>query len=118
MRHFVDFCRAIIYNENMNIIKEAGCARQTDKGGFAFSDKTVQGAAVGKRGDDLYVISARRFKLYTEGQERIDVLAGSGFIKWKRGEIPFCEGDAFEADAAGEYELNGACTFTVTRKPI
>lgn len=99
----------------MNIIKIAGGARHEEKDAFAFSDRKVQGALTGKRGNDLYVISPRRFKLYSDGKEQINVLAGGGYIKWQRGEIPFTEGDAFETDAAGEFELNGNCAFTVIR---
>lgn len=102
----------------MNIVKYAGAAREELKReDFAFSDKKVQGAEVGKRGDDLYVLSPRRFKLRGETKEDVFVLSGSGYIKWKRGEIPFAAGDAFTADEAGEYELNGNCVFAVIRHP-
>ena len=99
----------------MKIVKMAGGARRQEESGFTFSDKKVQGASVGKKDDDLYIISPRRFKLYTEGTETVHVLSGSGYIKWKRGEIPFAAGDAFLTEAPGEYELNGACEFTVEK---
>lgn len=101
----------------MKIVKMAGGARRQEESGFTFSDKKVQGASVGRKGDELYIISPRRFKLYTEGTETVHVLSGSGYIKWKRGEIPFAEGDAVLAEAPGEYEVNGACTFIVTKAP-
>ena len=100
----------------MELIKIAGGARREDKSAFVFSEKKVQGAELGKRGDDLYTVSPGRFKLFAEGKERVNILEGSGYIKWKRGEIPFCAGDAFEADGAGEYEVNGNCTFIVQRQ--
>ena len=106
----------MIYNNGMELNKIAGGARIHDKEAFCFSEKKVQGALVGKNGKDLYVLSPRRFKLFAEGRERLDILEGEGFIKWKRGEIPFAAGDAFEADGAGEYEVNGGCAFTLTRE--
>lgn len=99
----------------MDIRKIAGGACREEKEAFIFSEKTVQGAKVGKRGADMYIESPRRFKLFSDAKERVDVLEGEGFIKWKRGEIPFSAGDAFETDAAGEYELNGNCAFTVRK---
>ncbi len=99
----------------MKIDKIAGGARPSDKKDFAFAENEVQGARVGKNGAKRYIASARRFKLRGEENERIDVLAGSGAIKWKRGEIPFAAGDAFLTEAPGEYELNGACEFTVEK---
>ena len=82
---------------------------------FAFSEKTVQGARVGKKGDSLYVISPRRFKLYAEGRDTLVVVRGEGFIKWARGEAPFRTGDCFAAEACGEYEVNGDSEFAVLR---
>lgn len=115
--HFIAFCPTLLYNIIMNIVKNAGTAREeVKKEQFAFSGKKVQGADVGKRGRDLYVLSPSRFKLRGEGKEEIFVLSGGGFIKWKRGEIPFAAGDSFLADDAGEYELNGNCVFAVLRQ--
>ena len=112
---FIAFRRRMVYNKGMNIVKTAGGARPQEKQAFAFSEKTVQGAKVGKRGEDMYIESPRRFNLYTDAKERVEVLEGGGYIKWKRGEIPFSAGDAFDVDAPGEYELNGACAFAVLR---
>lgn len=83
---------------------------------FAFSDKTVQGAKVGKCGGAQYVISPRRFKLYAEGTDTVHILAGSGHFKWARGEMPFAAGDSFSAENIGEYEVNGNCEFIVVRE--
>ncbi len=85
------------------------------KENFVFSDKTVQGATVGKSGASLYIISPRRFKLYSEGTDTVHILAGAGHFKWARGETPFAAGDSFSAENAGEYEVNGNCEFIVVR---
>lgn len=83
---------------------------------FAFSEKKVQGARVGKRGETmLYIESPRRYKLYTDGADRVHILSGSGHFKWARGETPFAAGESFLAEQTGEYELNGACTCIVER---
>lgn len=86
-----------------------------EKSSFSFSDKTVQGARVGKNGADLYICSPRRFKLYAEGCEKLCIVAGEGFLKWARGEIAFRAGDCFLADRCGEYEVNGNSEFAVLR---
>lgn len=83
---------------------------------FAFSDKTVQGAAVGKNGASLYIISPRRFKLYADGTDTVHILSGAGHFKWARGETNFAAGDSFSAENIGEYEVNGSCEFIVERQ--
>ncbi len=62
------------------------------------------------------VETPRRYKLFTEGRDELYILSGSGHFKWARGETPFAAGESFVAENAGEYELNGACTFIVARK--
>ena len=99
----------------MKLFKTEGTALP-EKENFIFSEKKVQGAEVGKYGNDLYVRSPRRFKLFTEGTDTICIEEGSGHFKWARGEIGFNAGDAFQAEAVGEYEVNGCCTFFVLRK--
>ena len=83
---------------------------------FTFSENRVQGARVGRLGNMLLVESPRRYKLFTEGRDELYILSGSGLFKWARGETPFAAGESFVAENAGEYELNGACTFIVARK--
>jgi len=46
----------------------------------------------------------------------IKILRGNGHFKWKRGETDFSEGDCFEANGVGEYEINGASEFLAIRK--
>ncbi len=84
---------------------------------FIFSDKTVQGAKVGKKDNFLFVRSPRRYKLYTDGCDQVTFLEGSGHFKWARGETPFAAGECFLAESCGEYEINGACAFVVARRP-
>lgn len=83
---------------------------------FAFSDKTVQGAKLGKRGNMLYVVSPRRFKLYAEKADTLTFLAGNGHFKWARGETDFAAGESYRIEGEGEYEVNGSCTFIAARE--
>ena len=99
----------------MKIEKTAALPLAENGEGFIFSEKTVQGAKVGKKEDLTYIISPRRFKLYTDSCDKLSILKGTGFIKWKRGETPFSAGDCFNVCETGEYELNGNCEFVVRR---
>lgn len=83
---------------------------------FVFKEGKVQGARLGKNGSSLLVEGARRFKLFADAKELVKILRGSGHFKWKRGETPFAEGDCFELDGVGEYEINGSDKFMVIRK--
>ena len=83
--------------------------------GFAFSDKAVQGARVGKKENALYVDSPRRFKLFSEGTDTVHILSGNGHFKHARGETVFSAGESFRLENPGEYELNGRCAFIVLR---
>lgn len=82
---------------------------------FQFSDKTVQGARLGKKDNFLFVRSPRRYKLYADGVDTLLFLEGTGHIKWARGETAFCAGESIRVEGAGEYEVNGACAFVVRR---
>ena len=82
---------------------------------FTFSEKKVQGARVCRCGGMLYIDSPRRYKLYSEGTDEVHILTGCGHFKWARGETPFAAGESFVAEHAGEYEVNGACTFILVR---
>lgn len=88
------------------------------EGDFAFSPSPLQGARVGKKENAMYIISPRRFKLYTDSADELKILKlnGKGHFKWARGETPFVEGDAFEICGVGEYEVTADCTFIVIRK--
>lgn len=99
-------------------LRKTGSAAAFVQEDFVFSDKTVQGARLGKRGDDLFVCSQRRFKLFSEGVDEVHFLEGNGHFKWARGETDFAAGDAFRVAQAGEYEVNGKCTFVVLRNKI
>ncbi len=82
---------------------------------FEMQENTVQGARIGKKGNDLLIISPRRYKLFTAGMDRLKVVEGNGFFKWKRGENKFTAGDIFEISEVGEYEINGNGTYIVIR---
>lgn len=85
---------------------------------FVFSEQSVQGAKTAKRGNDVLILSPKRFKLFTEGVDyvKILVLNGEGHFKWSRGETKFLEGDEFEVNGVGEYELNGDGKYLIVRK--
>lgn len=82
---------------------------------FNFSDKPVQGAKLGRKENALFIRSPRRYKLYTDGTDRVTFLEGSGHFKWARGEVSFQAGESFLVEACGEYEINGACVCIVVR---
>ena len=96
-------------------IRRTECAALPAEREFVFSDKTVQGARMGKKGESLYISSPRRFKLFAKGSETLCIVRGEGHIKWARGEIAFRAGDCFLAEGCGEYEVNGNCDFAVLR---
>lgn len=100
----------------MLITKTKAAAELPDADQFEFSEKTVQGAKLGKRENMLYVISPRRFKLYADGADTITFLSGGGHFKWARGETDFAAGDIFRIEGEGEYEVNGNCTFIAVRE--
>lgn len=79
------------------------------KENFTFSEKTVQRATIGKKDNLTYIISPNRYKFYTEGNMKVYVVSGNGFIKWARGEIKFNAFDLFEIENAKEFEFNGNC---------
>ena len=83
---------------------------------FEFSDKTVQGAKLGKREKMLYVVSPRRFKLYADKADTLTFISGSGHFKWARGETDFAAGESYRIEGEGEYEVNGNCTFIAVRE--
>ena len=107
------------YNMFMKLIKLTQEDRVPD---FPASSETfgapgkVQGGILRTCGNTVYVESGGRFKRFAEGPEYVKIVAGSGHFKWARGETPFAAGESFVAENAGEYELNGACTFIVARK--
>jgi len=82
---------------------------------FTFTAEKVQGAKVGKKGNAIFVISPKRFKLYTEKTDLVKILSGTGHFKWARGETDFAAGDVFKISPDGEYEVNGAATFIAVR---
>ncbi len=85
---------------------------------FTFSEKTVQGARVGKKEGAQLIISPRRFKLFSEGTDIVHILSGSGHFKHARGETDFSAGERFCLQNAGEYEVNGNCVFLVLRDQL
>ncbi|MGN1235352.1 MAG: hypothetical protein ACI4U2_05190 [Christensenellaceae bacterium] len=96
----------------MQITRTEGIAPYTERD-FTFSEKKVQGGRVAKREDALFLISGGRYKRVAEGKERVYVLEGEGYFKWKRGETKYREGDVWLVDAVGEYELNGKGKYLV-----
>lgn len=101
---------------DMNIRKIVAAEQPPAAEQFEFSDKTVQGAKLGRREGAICVISPRRYKLFCEGKDTLTFLQGSGHFKWQRGETPFAAGDAFLIEGTGEYEVNGGCTFVAVRE--
>lgn len=75
------------------------------------SPRTVQGGTMAQANGVKRVESPKRFKLFSEGVLLLHIAEGNGFIKWKRGEIPFCADETLRFERAGEIELNGKCTF-------
>lgn len=116
MGRIIAFLRVLYYNDGMNIQRTERTGELPAAESFAFSDKTVQGARLGKRDNILYVVSPRRFKLYADRADTLTFLAGSGHFKWARGETDFAAGDTFRVEGEGEYEVNGNCTFIAVRE--
>lgn len=75
------------------------------------SPRTVQGGTMTETDGVKRVESPKRFKLFSENVLILHIAEGNGFIKWKRGEIPFCANETLRFERAGEIELNGKCTF-------
>lgn len=82
---------------------------------FIMQEPAVQGAKIGKKDDALLIVSPRRYKLFTTGMDRVKIIEGVGFFKWKRGEVKFSDGDCFEVDEVGEYEINGKGVYVIVR---
>ncbi len=97
----------------MNIIKIQSDEPLPAVEEFIFQDGTVQGAKIGKKGDFTLIASPRRFKLFTDGEDKVFFLEGEGYFKWKRGETPFYAPAAFLVSQTGEYEVNGNAVFLV-----
>ncbi len=75
----------------------------------------VQGAEKREYQNALLITSGKRYKLFTNGVDRIKILEGEGHFKWARGETPFRAGDCFSLEQTGEYEVNGKCAFLIVR---
>lgn len=110
----LSFTRRLWYNICMKLEKIQPAAMPAEET-FTFDGGTVQGASVGKTENCLFVRSARRYKLFTEGTDELLFLEGNGHFKWARGEKDFAAGDCFRIEAPGEYEVNGKCVFIVRR---
>lgn len=82
---------------------------------FIMQENSVQGAKTGKKDGALLIVSPRRYKLFTTGMDRVKIVEGAGFFKWKRGETKFCAGECFEIAAVGEYEINGKGIYVILR---
>lgn len=82
---------------------------------FSMQENTVQGAKIGKCENALLIVSPRRYKLFTSGMDRVKIVKGVGFFKWKRGETKFAAGDCFSVSEVGEYEINGEGVYIVLR---
>lgn len=99
--------------EEQSILQKL-CALQENE--IPFTDKKVQGANIYQNGEILYAKSPKRYKLFTDNKNIVLFINGNGHFKWARGEIDFFQGDSFEIENTGEYEINGNCTFAVYRK--
>ena len=75
----------------------------------------VQGSVRAACNNLLRIESGGRFKLFTQTKDYILIESGKGFVKWARGELPFCAGEILLAEEAGEYELNGKGVFFLIR---
>lgn len=88
-----------------------------DEKDFTKREGTLQGAKVLDKDNSMIIYSKKRFKLFSENTDYVKVLSleSEGHFKWSRGELPFKEGDAFEVNSVGEYELNASGKFLVIR---
>ncbi len=85
---------------------------------FVYSEKSVQGAKTANFKNALLIESPKRFKLFTEEVHFVKILksADGAHFKYSRGELPFKEGDCFEVNGVGEYELNGDGIYLVIKE--
>lgn len=78
--------------------------------------RTVQSCSVRTLGNATLVESSGRFKRFAVPCERILILKGNGHFKYKRGELPFAEGEAFLAEGLEEYDFYGEGTFLIVKE--
>lgn len=107
-------CRAYIM-EHMNLSK------LTESFPFptTFDDfsapRNVQSCFVRALDNATLIESGGRFKRFASPCERILILKGNGHFKYKRGELPFSEGEAFAAEGLEEYDFYGEGTFLIVK---
>lgn len=77
--------------------------------------RTVQSGSVRSGENALLIRSSGRFKRFSDAKEYLRIEEGGGYIKWKRGELPFSAGDVFFADAPEEYDFYGAGKFLIVK---
>ncbi len=106
------------YNKNMDIQKIGALPEGVAfpaRGAFGEA-RSVQSGTIRTCSNALLIESGGRFKRFSDGTEYIRIEEGSGYFKWKRGELPFAAGDVFEAERPGEYDFYGAGVFLVVKQ--
>ena len=78
--------------------------------------RSVQSGSVRSCKNLLLIESGGRFKRFCTGTEIVRIEQGSGHLKWKRGELPFAEGDIFAAEDVGEYDFYGGGVFLIVKE--
>lgn len=108
-----------LQEEQSNAIKSAKFLLSLSPEKFDLSGPTVQGAKCAKLESDgkIYncTVSPRRFKQFAETAIILYIYSGDGFIKWKKGETKITQGSVYKIAPIGEYEINGNCTFILTK---
>ena len=77
--------------------------------------RMVQSCSVRTLGNATLIESGGRFKRFSASDEHILIMKGNGHFKYKRGELPFSEGEAFLAEDVEEYDFYGEGTFLIVR---
>lgn len=111
------FCGGEPYNRRMTFQKisalpaEIAVPAQENFG----EARRVQSGSVSTCANAVRIESGGRFKRFSDGREYILIEKGNGQFKWRRGELPFQEGDVFYAEAPEEYDFYGSGVFLVLK---
>ena len=111
-------CARANYNRDMELQKigalpqELSLPASQEEFGEA---RSVQSGSVRTCNNVLLIESGGRFKRFCGGREYIRIERGCGHLKWKRGGLPFAQGDVFAADDIGEYDFYGAGIFLIVK---
>ncbi len=113
------FCACANYNRSMNLTRLTAMPENIDlpPSHEAFGEaRSVQSGSVRSCKNLLLIESGGRFKRFCTGTEIVRIEQGSGHLKWKRGELPFAEGDIFAAEDVGEYDFYGGGVFLIVKE--